>query len=53
MATKKAPAKPAKVFDRFDEDWTGAKIEVRDKNGKPIPPNGAKKPAAKKSAKKK
>lgn len=52
MAVKKT-AKPAKIFDRFDDDWTGAKIEVRDKNGKPVPVNGAKKPAAKKPAKKK
>ena len=53
MATKKAAAKPAKIFDRFDEDWDGVKMEVRDKNGKPIPANAAKKPAAKKPAKKK
>ena len=52
MAGKKAPANPSKVFDRFDESWDGAKIEVRDRNGKPILPNSAKKPAAKKPAKK-
>lgn len=39
-----------KVFDRFDEDWDNVKIEVRDRNGKPVPANSAKKPAAKKAA---
>lgn len=52
MAGKKAPAKKSSTVDRFDESWEGVKMNVKDKNGKPIGPNSAKKPAAGKAKKK-
>ena len=52
MAAKKAPAKKGGIVDRFDESWEGVKMNVKDKNGKPVGPNSAKKAAAGKGKKK-